>query len=435
MHDVSENDELFNLAINQHISGDLTAAEVSYRNILLSQPAHLNARHYLGVLLHQCGKSDEGLSLILGAIEDLPQDSARFNDLGNILSSLDRLEDAATAFRRSLALDSGSAMVWNNLGYVLNALRHLQDAEHAFRNAVKCDDTFAPALNNLANLLAETGDEKESSYFSCLAFIQPPHDGKPLPVAYYRLGMLPEAAACYRQWLEIEPDNPIALHHLAACTERHVPDKATNAYVTHHFDNLADQFEQKLVDALSYRGPQIIDEILVQHFPDRYFSNVLDAGCGTGLCAEILKHRAHHLVGVDLSSKMLAKALEKRQYDALHASDLEEYLVFNQGFDLIVMADTLIYFGELQLLFASVRKALTTDGVFIFTVEKAELESSSNKSYLLNPSGRYQHTYAYLCNTISDCGLKLVGAEEVYLRNEFHEPLKGWAVVASNSPS
>lgn len=434
MKDILENDDLFNLAFNQHISGDLFAAEISYRKILATQPDHIEARHYLGVLLHQVGKSEEGIELILSVIEAHPQHSERFNDLGNILSSLGRLEDAATAFQLSLQLDSGSANVWNNLGFVLKQLNFFADAETAFRNAVKCDPSFAPALNNIANLLAETGNEEESSYFACQAFIQPPHDGKPLHhlgVAYYRLGMLPEAAACYRQWLEIEPENPIALHHLLACEGSHMPDKAANAYVIQHFDNLADQFEQKLVDSLLYRGPQIIDGLLQQHFPNRLFTKALDAGCGTGLCAEILKHHAQWLVGIDLSPKMLAKAIEKGHYDELHESDLQEYLFANHGFDLIVMADTLIYFGNLSSLFSIVRDALSTNGAFVFTVEKAEVKSVVNKQFRLNPSGRFQHTLEYLCQAIGEAGFKLLGIEEIFLRNEFHHPLKGLAIVVS----
>jgi predicted TPR repeat methyltransferase len=432
MNNITENDALFVQALDQHMAGDWAAAEVAYRQILRAQPTHIEARHYLGVLLHQSGQSDAGLRLIQSAIEDAPVDAGRFNDLGNILSSLGRLEEAATAFQRALALDAGNAMFWNNLGYVLMQNNALQDAEAAFRQALQCDAAFAPALNHLAKLLDAAGKEEESSWYACQAFIQPPHEGKPLHhlgIAYYRLGMLAEAADCYRQWLRVEPDNPIARHHLSACEGAQIPVQAAQAYVVQHFDNLADQFDQKLVDALHYRGPEIIAALLQRYFPGQSFNKVVDAGCGTGLCVDVLRARARQLIGVDLSAKMLAKAAEKGQYDALHVADIQTFLASNQEVDLVVMADTLIYFGELQSLFATVEQSLAKDGGFVFTVEKSE----ANKPYALNPSGRYQHAPEYLLQVIAASGLKLLGMEEIILRNEFHEPIKGLVVAVSKA--
>jgi predicted TPR repeat methyltransferase len=40
--------------------------------------------------------------------------------------------------------------------------------------------------------------------------------------------------------------------------------------------------------------------------------DILDIGCGTGLCGVLLKTTAKTLVGVDLSSKMLEKPGNKR---------------------------------------------------------------------------------------------------------------------------
>ena len=45
--------------------------------------------------------------------------------------------------------------------------------------------------------------------------------------------------------------------------------------------------------------------------------DVLDAGCGTGLCGPLLAPYARRLIGVDLSEGMLALAKEKHVYDAL----------------------------------------------------------------------------------------------------------------------
>ncbi|MCX4239251.1 class I SAM-dependent DNA methyltransferase [Paraliomyxa miuraensis] len=54
--------------------------------------------------------------------------------------------------------------------------------------------------------------------------------------------------------------------------------------------------------------------------------DVLDAGCGTGLCAPLLRPLARTLVGVDLSGKMLDQARRRGGYDELIEAELTEML-------------------------------------------------------------------------------------------------------------
>jgi predicted TPR repeat methyltransferase len=54
--------------------------------------------------------------------------------------------------------------------------------------------------------------------------------------------------------------------------------------------------------------------------------DVLDAGCGTGLCGAIVAPYARRLVGVDLSEGMLVHATSKNVYDSLIKAELTEYL-------------------------------------------------------------------------------------------------------------
>jgi predicted TPR repeat methyltransferase len=55
--------------------------------------------------------------------------------------------------------------------------------------------------------------------------------------------------------------------------------------------------------------------------PSLHF-DVLDAGCGTGLCGAILAPFARRLVGVDLSEGMLAHAKAKNVYHELVKAEL-----------------------------------------------------------------------------------------------------------------
>src|SRR5919199_1010982 len=132
---------------------------------------------------------------------------------------------------------------------------------------------------------------------------------------------------------------------LAACSGSDVPGRASDAFVERIFDNFAASFDSKLAK-LSYRAPALVAAMLehVAPTPSRSL-DVLDAGCGTGLCGPLVAPYARRLVGVDLSEGMLTRARERRVYDELVKGELTAYLAgCAETFDVIVSADTLVYF-------------------------------------------------------------------------------------------
>jgi predicted TPR repeat methyltransferase len=217
---------------------------------------------------------------------------------------------------------------------------------------------------------------------------------------------------------------------LAACTGRDVPPRASNRYVAEIFDAFAASFEEKLAK-LSYRAPALVAAMLEGSglAPSKDL-DVLDAGCGTGLCGPFLVPYARQLTGVDLSAAMLARAREKNVYDALEKRELTEYLRDNpQAFDLIVSADTLVYFGGLDDVVAVAAEALRPGGVLIFTVEHARSDGATI-DYHLELHGRYSHSREYVERLLTDAGLapEITHAE---LRMESGAPVAGLVIRAT----
>lgn len=427
---------LFDTAFAFHQRGLFADAEENYHALLTIEPDHIAARHYFGVLKFQQGSIREGLNLIKETAVVLDKTSTlRYNDLGNLLVQVAEFDQAIQAFQSSLRLKQDDAVVWNNLASVFHSTNQHESAEHAYRTALTYDEYYVPALNNLARLLLETGREEESSLLSCLAYTQPPMQDKPLKVlafAYYRLGKIVEATDCYRKWLDLEPDNTYAKLHLAACTGQDVPDKAPEDYITGLYDDMAVFFDNKLVSTLSYSGPQIIADLLDGVIDKINDLVVLDAGCGTGLIAPILLPYAHKLIGVDLSSGMLAKAKSKHLYHTLVEADLMYYLAdCSNQFDLIAMADTLIYFGDLAEVMVSVKNALRVNGLFVFTIEnQVDWTHLPRVNYSLNPTGRYSHHPDYVRAILRHSGFVDVAFNEVILRTEFGKAILGIGVRA-----
>src|ERR1700704_1879973 len=93
---------------------------------------------------------------------------------------------------------------------------------------------------------------------------------------------------------------------------------------------------------------------------------------------------------------MLVRANEKNAYDALVKAELTEYLRDNSdAFDLIVSADTLVYFGALESVLAAAAGALRPGGLLVFTLEHA-VGAGAGVDHRLELHGRYSHARAYV---------------------------------------
>ena len=147
---------------------------------------------------------------------------------------------------------------------------------------------------------------------------------------------------------------------------------------------------------------------------------VLDAGCGTGLCAEILRPYARHLEGVDLSRKMIVKARGRGLYDRVGTVDLMSVLGRDRWrWDLIVAADAMPYFGSLEPIFAGAFVALKPGGWLAFSTE-----SVPGDGFVLRGSGRHAHGPGYVAR-LAEGRFEIVERIETTLRREGGRPIDG----------
>jgi len=58
---------------------------------------------------------------------------------------------------------------------------------------------------------------------------------------------------------------------------------------------------------------------------------VLDAGCGTGLSGVLFRNLSSHLMGVDVSRRMVQRAEARGVYDELSVGDMAEELLARAG--------------------------------------------------------------------------------------------------------
>jgi predicted TPR repeat methyltransferase len=425
-------DEAVSLAIVLQQNEQWSAAGEIYRSILEVAPDQPDALHYSGVLAHQQARSEQAVALIERSLELAPDRADWHSNLGIVLQDRLKLDEAFVAYQRAIALDPNHANAHNNLGVVLRAQGKLIEAEEAYRVAIRVNPEHSDAYNNLGVLLNGQKRSREAAVcFSRVITFRPkdPEARRLLALAHCTLGEVDKAVGVFEEWLEEEPDHPIARHMLAACSGRDVPPRASDAFIEKTFDSFAASFDSKLAK-LSYRAPALVGEMLAHSGVEASKSlDVLDAGCGTGLCGPLLAPYARRLVGVDLSAGMLAQAQARNVYDELVKHELVAYLRDAAGeFDVIVSADTLVYFGPLDEIGAASADALRPGGRFIFTVEELAGEGS-DAGYSISPNGRYCHTRPYLERLLEGANLQpeIVPAE---LRLEAGDPVAGLVVRA-----
>jgi len=425
-------DEALAYGVKRHQAGDLDQAETIYELVLSRHPERVEVVNFLGILKHQRGDLEGALALMRRVVECSPEADGAWNNLGNVLLELDRDEEASEAFTRSIELVE-TPQVWANLARAWRRRGALDRSERACRRALEMDAGHGPATHNLAlALLAQRRiDDGVAAAQEAMQRL-PLHEQR--NSIYVRMllaaGEPAQAAVILRAWQALEPDNPYIDHQLAACTGQAAPERASDAYVETVFDSFADSFETTLA-RLGYCAPERVVAALAQALPPpaRQF-DIADLGCGTGLCGPLLQPWARRLVGCDLSAAMMARARGLGVYDDLQKVELTAFLdAHPEGFDVILSADTFVYFGDLQQAARSMRHALRASGHVAFSLEA--MAATEPGDHVLRATGRYAHARDYVRRVLDEAGLRIHTIVGATLRQEALAPVAGWVVTAS----
>lgn len=416
----------------------LEEAEQRLNAVLARWPEQADALHYLGVLRHTQGRHDDAVALIQRAIALMPAAPGPWNNLGNVLMVAQRIDEAQSAYERSVAVagdDPGAADALNNLASIHRKHHRLDSAEASCRRALQLRPDFADAWYKLSQVLMAQGRIHDSLIANSRAIaLWPSHlQGRDQVLrALLLLGERERAAQLYREWLAEEPDNPVVQHQLAACLGGVAPERASDAYVERVFDGFAESFDAKL-ESLNYRAPTLVVAALRNALGEPGAAlDIVDLGCGTGLCGPELRPWARQLVGCDLSLGMLRRAKQRAVYDTLHKAELVHYLGTQpEHFDAAISADTLCYFGDLRAALQAAARALRPSGCLIFTVEA--LADDDTEPHRLQTNGRYAHHARHLRSALAAACLQLHELSAHTLRLEAGKPVPGW-LVRANKP-
>jgi predicted TPR repeat methyltransferase len=343
--------------------------------------------HYAAQDWKQAGNAlERGLALD-------PGQARAWYQLGNVREELGQGDEAAAAcFEKAVALDPAHARAWNNLGGAQQRSGRGEQALASYRRAMQADPGLAQACLNLGRLAVTRGDHAL-------------------------------AAECFKTGLQHHPGDP-TFEHLSAAAAGRSTARAPEGYVTNLFDGVARQFERHLVEELEYHVPEALAKLVLPALKAE--SCVIDLGCGTGLVGKALAAAGARIVGVDLSARMLEIAAQRGVYATLEKGELAEVLARYPAGSVhaVLAADVFIYIGDLAAVFAAVARLLAPQGLFALSVEGLE-----SGSYVLQLTGRYAQSPAYLRSLAAHAGLAERSMERTLIRREGRGHAEGWLAL------
>jgi predicted TPR repeat methyltransferase len=376
-----------------NIEGAITAA----RRAVAMEPGWAVALVELGTLLSRHGTPEEAMRLARDAVAHEPNDPLVVAAAAGIARICDDKEQTVAWAQRGLTLRSDAVGLRLMLGMALIELGRHADAQPHYEQLAQQMPDDANVHLGLMSCAQTSGDSAAAQQHVDRALALRPEDQN---VRYWH-------AIAHSQTPPTQPANMIASRYNA----------------------LAADFNEHLVRRLHYRLPGRIAQILkVLHMDLRF--NLLDLGCGTGLVGGCVGRIEGHIIGVDLSERMIAEAAKLDVYSRFHRVNLLDAVAHTpaEHYEVITCADALPYVGDLTPVAAGALRVLKPGGHFLFSCEAAQ---DGEPDLALRPTERYAHRDTAVERICREAGFDDVQIEQLpMLRMEGNAPLPGFLVIA-----
>ena len=417
-------DAHFQIGLVYQSQNELDMAETAYRCALNLDPDNARLYDVLGTILYTRGLFNEAITSYRKGLALNPKLASLHNNLGCALQDKGDLKAAEAAYLKALTLEPNYIKAQLGMARVHEKRKEYQQAVKAYQHAIRLDPQNQEAHANLGHILVDANklDEARVCYENVLRIDSNDAEANEgLGAIYAGLDKFDRAIKYYRRASEL---GSISARHILAALTHEDTQQAPRQYVEDLFDSYSENFEEHLIETLSYETPKLLYEAFTR-FNDgndkMCFQHAIDLGCGTGLAGLAFQSIINQLDGVDLSPEMLKKASKKGIYNNLYTTDIVECLdAGGEKYDLFIAADVLVYIGNLTRLFLAVNKRASKGAYFLFSIE-----SSDSKDFELQLTGRYAHSEAYIRSIAQAHKLTVLRCSSVQLRKENEEWVRG----------
>lgn len=410
----------FNLGLLLLKNNELDAAKTQFNNVLSLNPDATEALFYLGVLHLNSGALDEAKNALSTLLEQDPEHVEALVNLGVIALKNEENQSAVDYFSKALALDNEHIDARNNLAGTFMHHDRFENALMHYDVLLKAEPNNTEYLYNCGVAQMALGHLNEAIvFFEQVLHLEHKHTPSlnNLAAIYLKMDRRETSQNYLEQVLEINPEDCVSRHMLLAITQTQTAD-TTPDYAQNLFNNYALYYDQHMQGHLNYSVPQHIARTLHQ-LNLAHVERALDLGCGTGLTGIVLREISSHLSGIDIAEKMILLAKARGIYDSLVQGELIDFLKQNdQHYDLVVAADVLPYFGDLDALMHLISERLSPNGYFMFTTEINE-----HKPWQLEHSARFSHQPEYIIQLATKYNFQAEKKEIIPARLQNNTPL------------
>lgn len=427
-------------------------AVAHYQAALQLQPDSASVHNNLGTALHNLDKLDEAKEHYYAATRLRSQYIEAYYNLSLVLLKQELQGEARANLEQVLQLQPEHAAAHGSLACLLQLQGEFDLAIQHYEEALRLgddDEVIAPQLYNLGAIfiqqqkpalalplflrLLELTKDFDAYYNLGVIYLSLGKEGEAIGYFVEALKIAPDdfaanvnlggiylqqlefglAEQCYLQATSARPEDEETAYILAAIQQKTVQSKAPATYVKHLFNQYAPYFEKHL-EFLGHHVPQLLFEAVEVILEEEKSSlAVLDLGCGTGVVGVKFKPIAEQLIGVDISEKMLELARSKNVYTDLRLGAIEDLVPEFSNIDVVIAADTLVYFGELRDVFIKCHQVLKQGGIFAFSVEEAD---GAVYPYALQRTARFAHADKYIHDLATENNFEVLSAERITLR-------------------
>lgn len=415
-----------NIDINYHLGllyfkqESFIQAKKCFAKVIALQPRHAAAQCGLAQVLQQEGESDLAAKHYQRSLRADSSNVIAQNNLGMLLSAKQKYAAAIRHFKKILQFEPKNTMAFYNIGAVFLKQNNPEAALKYFLQLTQLEPTF-DVYYNLGVVYMDLNRYDDAILYFSKALELKPHDiatNTNLGSVYLKKQDYANAARCYQVVANFDSANKEVNYILAALSQKQLPARAPKEYVQNLFNQYARNFDQHL-EFLHYKAPEALYDAVIKIIGFcREKLQILDLGCGTGLCGEKFHGVAQKLIGIDLSEKMVEVAARKKIYSELNVAAIEDVLGNYHDIDLITAADTFVYVGSLAEIFSLCFVALKTGGLCAFTVERTEIYP-----YELQKSMRFAHNEKYIEECAKRNKFTILCQENIILREEHNQPI------------
>jgi tetratricopeptide (TPR) repeat protein len=129
---------------------------------LATLPNNTDLLTNLATIAFQKGNLEVGIEIIARSLRINPNQPTAWNNQGNALRELKRLDEALVCCDRAVALKPDFALAYLNRGFVLHELKRLDDALASLDRAIALQPDYADAFLNRGNVLRDLGQLDEA---------------------------------------------------------------------------------------------------------------------------------------------------------------------------------------------------------------------------------------------------------------------------------